>query len=138
MGCFCSYVPEEILYAADILPVRMLGSHEPQDVTEPHIFGMFCGPLYRASGLPPTKDWPKRTRLPHILSLAKEWNVQGAIILQQKFCDPHELDMVAIHKFLRDNDIPTYQLELDVTVPLGPFRIRVEAFLEMLRQEDLF
>lgn len=25
-----------------MLPVRILGSHEPQDVTEPHIFGMFC------------------------------------------------------------------------------------------------
>ena len=42
MGYFCTYVPEEILYAADILPVRILGSHEPQDVTEPHIFGMYC------------------------------------------------------------------------------------------------
>src|SRR3990172_7911558 len=42
IGYFCTYVPEEILYAADILPVRILGSHEPQNVTEPHIFGMFC------------------------------------------------------------------------------------------------
>ncbi len=41
-GCFCSYVPEEILVAANILPVRVLGSHEPQDVTEQHLFGMFC------------------------------------------------------------------------------------------------
>jgi benzoyl-CoA reductase/2-hydroxyglutaryl-CoA dehydratase subunit BcrC/BadD/HgdB len=37
MGCFCSYCPEEIIYAADILPVRMLGSHEPQSYTEPYI-----------------------------------------------------------------------------------------------------
>ena len=42
LGYFCTYVPEEILYAADVLPVRILGSHEPQDVTEPHIFGMYC------------------------------------------------------------------------------------------------
>ncbi|MHA2031206.1 MAG: 2-hydroxyacyl-CoA dehydratase, partial [Candidatus Kariarchaeaceae archaeon] len=42
LGYFCTYVPEEILYAAGVLPVRILGSHEPQDVTEPHIFGMFC------------------------------------------------------------------------------------------------
>ncbi|MFX1243128.1 MAG: 2-hydroxyacyl-CoA dehydratase, partial [Promethearchaeota archaeon] len=42
IGTFCTYVPEEILYAADILPVRILGSHEPQDVSEPHIFAMFC------------------------------------------------------------------------------------------------
>ena len=42
LGYFCTYVPEEIPYAAGVLPVRILGSHEPQDVTEPHIFGMFC------------------------------------------------------------------------------------------------
>ena len=43
LGYFCTYVPEEILYAADVLPIRILGSHETQDVTEPHIYsGMFC------------------------------------------------------------------------------------------------
>ena len=42
MGYFCTYIPEEILYAADVLPVRIFGSHEPQDVTESHIFGMYC------------------------------------------------------------------------------------------------
>ena len=38
VGYFCTYVPEEILYAANILPVRILGGHEPQDVSEAHIF----------------------------------------------------------------------------------------------------
>jgi benzoyl-CoA reductase subunit C len=42
IGYFCTYVPEEILYAADVLPVRIMGSHEPLDVTESHIFGMYC------------------------------------------------------------------------------------------------
>lgn len=42
MGYLCTYVPEEILYAAGILPVRITGSHEPQDVTEPYIYNMFC------------------------------------------------------------------------------------------------
>src|ERR1035437_6054926 len=43
LGSFCTYTPEEILYAADVLPVRILGSHEIQDVTEPHIHsGMWC------------------------------------------------------------------------------------------------
>lgn len=86
----------------------------------------------------PTKDWPQRLRLEHALKMAKEWGVKGAIIVQQKFCDPHELDIPAFHKAFRANGIPTLMLEFDVTVPLGPFRIRVEAFLEMLRQEDLF
>lgn len=86
----------------------------------------------------PSKDWPERTRIPHILNLAKEWNVQGAILVQQKFCDPHELDIPAIKSALDQNGIPSLFLEFDVTVPVGQFKTRVEAFLEMLREEDLF
>ena len=86
----------------------------------------------------PTKDWPQRTRIEHIKKLAQEWNVQGAIVIQQKFCDPHELDNPAIMKSLKQMGIPSQFLELDVTVPVGQFKTRVEAFLEMLREEDLF
>ncbi len=32
LGYFCTYVPEEILYAADVLPVRILGGHEQRGV----------------------------------------------------------------------------------------------------------
>ncbi|MCL4368035.1 MAG: 2-hydroxyacyl-CoA dehydratase, partial [Actinobacteria bacterium] len=42
VGVFCTYVPEEIVYAADMISIRVLGGHEPQDVTEPYIFGMYC------------------------------------------------------------------------------------------------
>jgi benzoyl-CoA reductase subunit C len=86
----------------------------------------------------PIKDMPSRTRIPHIQGLAKEWNVAGVIVIQQKFCDPHELDKVAMVNAMKAIDIPTLYLEFDVTVPLGPFRIRVEAFLETLGSEDLF
>ncbi|MFW9946431.1 MAG: benzoyl-CoA reductase, bzd-type, subunit N [Candidatus Odinarchaeota archaeon] len=87
----------------------------------------------------PSKDWPKRTRLENILQLAKEYDVQGAIIMQMKFCDPHELDTVAIKEALEnDLNIQTLFLEFDVTVPVGQFKTRVEAFLEIIREEDLF
>jgi benzoyl-CoA reductase subunit C len=87
----------------------------------------------------PSKDWPQRTRLQKILNFAKDFNVDGAIIIQQKFCDPHEADIPFIRKFLEENGIPTYFLEFDVTVPAGPFAIRTEAFLETLEfEEDLF
>lgn len=84
----------------------------------------------------PSKDWPQRTRLQRILKLSKEFNVDGAIIVQQKFCDPHESDIPFIKNFLKDNNIPTYFLEFDVTTAVGPFAIRVEAFLETLDEED--
>ena len=86
----------------------------------------------------PSKDWEERKRIPHILNMCKDWKVDGVIIMQQKFCDPHELDFVPIKKALEDAGIPTLFLEFDVTVPIGQFKIRVEAFLEMIGEEDLF
>ena len=86
----------------------------------------------------PTKDYERRDRLSFIMTLAKEYSVQGAIILQQKFCDPHECDIPTIRKTLEEAGIPTYFLELDVTVPYGQFKIRLEAFLEMLHADELF
>lgn len=86
----------------------------------------------------PTKDWPERTRVGNALDLAREYNVQGAIVMQQKFCDPHELDTPALIKALNEVGIKTLFLEFDVTVPIGQFKVRVEAFLEMLQEEDLF
>jgi benzoyl-CoA reductase subunit C len=86
----------------------------------------------------PTKDYPAHTRFGHVLKLAREYNARAAIFLQQKFCDPHEGDYPDLKRFLEENGVPTLFLEFDITNPLGPFRIRVEAFLETLREEELF
>ncbi len=86
----------------------------------------------------PSKDWMDRSRIKHLIKLAKEYDAKGAIVIQQKFCDPHELDIPAIIKELNDAGIKTLFLEFDVTVPIGQFKIRVEAFLEMFQEEDLF
>jgi len=90
----------------------------------------------------PNKDWgmedDSRKRFPHILQLAKDYGVQGAILVQQKFCDPHELDIPSLRRYLENNGIPCYFLEFEVTVPVGQFRIRVEAFLEQIEAEELF
>jgi benzoyl-CoA reductase subunit C len=86
----------------------------------------------------PTKDWPERTRTEHVVKLAKAYDVQGAIVMQQKFCDPHEIDIPSLIKVLKAEGIKTLFLEFDVTVPIGQFKVRVEAFLEMLAEDDLF
>ncbi|MFX1515093.1 MAG: benzoyl-CoA reductase, bzd-type, subunit N [Promethearchaeota archaeon] len=86
----------------------------------------------------PSKDWPQRRRLNHIVQMAEDYGVQGAILIQQKFCDPHELDIPKIKETLEEKGISTLFLELDVTVPIGQFKTRVEAFLEIIREEDLF
>lgn len=79
-----------------------------------------------------------KKRFPHILQLARDYSVQGAILVQQKFCDPHELDIPSLRRYLEDNGIPCYFLEFEVTVPVGQFRVRVEAFLEQIEAEELF
>ena len=86
----------------------------------------------------PTKDWEERRRFPHVLQLAKDFKVDGVILIQQKFCDPHECDIPILKNYLNENGYPSLFLEFDVTVPLGPMRIRVEAFLEMLGEDELF
>lgn len=42
IGYICTLVPEEIIYAAGFLPVRVVGGHEPQTVSDTHIPSIFC------------------------------------------------------------------------------------------------
>ncbi len=90
----------------------------------------------------PNKDWGPtdwhRARFPHILNLAREYRVEGAVLTQQKFCDPHEADIPSLTRYLEENGIPCYFLEFEVTVPVGQFRIRIEAFIEQIKAEELF
>lgn len=86
----------------------------------------------------PDKDWPERKRFDHIVDLVKEYNVQGAVMLWQKFCHIHQCDTPPLTKLLRENGVPSYIFELDVVVPMGQLRTRAEAFLETLAAEDLF
>jgi benzoyl-CoA reductase subunit C len=41
-GYMCTHVPEEILYAAGIIPVRILSSHESQAMTRSYIHETYC------------------------------------------------------------------------------------------------
>jgi benzoyl-CoA reductase subunit C len=86
----------------------------------------------------PSKDWEVRSRADHVLRLAQDYQVQGALLIQQKFCDPHECDIPPIKWLLEANGIPCLFLEFDVTTPAGQLRTRVEAFLETIRAEELF
>jgi benzoyl-CoA reductase subunit C len=90
----------------------------------------------------PAKDWAVgkllRRRFQHIERVIKEYNVEGAIIAQMKFCDPHELDIPSLRALFDKHDVKHLTLELDITQPVGQFRTRVEAFLEAMAEEDLF
>jgi benzoyl-CoA reductase subunit C len=94
----------------------------------------------RALGRPPcpTKDFPERSRTERAADLALRWRARGALLVQQKFCDPHEADLPVLGRRLEEMGVPVLALECDVTLPRGQLRTRVEAFLETLRSDDLF
>lgn len=83
----------------------------------------------------PAKDIDEASphqRLKFILELARDYRVRGVVILQQKFCHPHEFDYPNLVQALQENNLPSTLLEMDMTIPYGQFRTRIEAFLEML------
>lgn len=80
----------------------------------------------------PLHDLPERRRITHYAKLIKDFTVQGVIYTMQRQCDAHGLDYPAIESFFKAKGIPMLKLELDYTVPVGQFRTRIEAFMEML------
>jgi len=78
----------------------------------------------------PNKDWPKRRRMPFISHLIKEYNVDAAVLYNQKFCQPHQLDNVYIEEKLKEQEMTTLRLEFDIRMPKGQIRTRLEAMLE--------
>ncbi|MFQ5827082.1 MAG: 2-hydroxyacyl-CoA dehydratase [Dehalococcoidia bacterium] len=42
LGYLCCYLPEEIAYAAGVLPIRIVSGHEPQDLSNLYITSFFC------------------------------------------------------------------------------------------------
>ena len=71
-------------------------------------------------------------RYEHILKLARDYNVHGVIVLHQKFCNPHGNDYPTLKGILDKNDLPCLLLELDIPVPGGQIKSRVQTFVEML------
>lgn len=80
----------------------------------------------------PLKDLPERRRITHYAKLIDDYKVAGTIYTMQRQCDAHGLDYPAVESFFKEKGIPMLKLELDNTVPVGQFRTRIEAFLEML------
>ncbi|MEK7847401.1 MAG: 2-hydroxyacyl-CoA dehydratase, partial [Chloroflexota bacterium] len=83
----------------------------------------------------PLYDQPDRRRTDHVLGLAREYGAQGALLVHLKFCDPHEYDMPHLRASFQKAGIPYLDLETDLTIPVGQFRTRIEAFLETLAPE---
>ena len=94
------------MYAAGILPVRVLGSHEPQDVTEPHIFGMYC-PLCRdvlAQGLQGRYEYLDGIMIAqsclHMRQAFASWKIHVPINYSYYMCHPMHVQSPAAKPYL--------------------------------------
>lgn len=86
----------------------------------------------------PVKDVSNRTRrvrFEFLKTLVRDYRVQGAILVYQKYCDPQELDVPVLKDFFTDLSLPTTVLELDTTLAVGQVKTRAQAFVEMLELE---
>jgi len=130
----------EALGATFVADEHCTGSRYVWNNVVPHEDRLFAIASRYVERVPcPSKDWPEFTRIQHAVKLAKDFNVQGALVIQNKFCDPHGIEIPPLRNALKSVGVQTYPLEFDVTVPWGQFRTRVEAFLETLTGlEELF
>ncbi len=77
---------------------------------------------------------PNKERLDDIVSLAKEYQVDGVIHYNLQFCHTYANEAVLVEQTLEKAGVPLLRIETDYTdEDIGQLRTRVDAFLEMIR-----
>jgi benzoyl-CoA reductase subunit C len=79
------------------------------------------------------KDNNWRRRPAHIYQLYEDYQANGVVIAKQIYCHPHGTDNPLIWKILRERNIPFHYFERDTTLPYEETRLRLEAFIDMLK-----
>ena len=76
---------------------------------------------------------PNTGRIDDILRLAKEYDVDGVIDVNLKFCCLYDTEGYTVQKALKEAGIPVLEIETDYTdTDAEQLRTRIEAFVEML------
>jgi benzoyl-CoA reductase subunit C len=81
------------------------------------------------------KDNKWRRRPEHIYQLYEDYQAQGVIIAKQIYCHPHGSDNWMVWKLLRERNIPFHYFERDSTLPYEETRLRMEAFINLIKPE---
>jgi benzoyl-CoA reductase/2-hydroxyglutaryl-CoA dehydratase subunit BcrC/BadD/HgdB len=78
---------------------------------------------------------PNDERTQDILTLAREWEVDGVVHYSLQFCHTFANEAVKVEKALAEEDIPLLRIETDYgDEDIGQLKTRVDAFLEMIRR----
>lgn len=80
----------------------------------------------------PCRHKTLEARTDYLSALARQRQVQGAILAIRKYCDPHAWDAVPVTRRFKEEGIRTLVLELEGPEVGGQERTRVQAFLESL------
>ncbi len=74
-----------------------------------------------------------QSRFGYLDDIIREWNINGAIMLLVRYCDPFAFEMPALKDYFESLGLPSTYIEYDYTTgALAPLRTRVEAFLETI------
>jgi benzoyl-CoA reductase/2-hydroxyglutaryl-CoA dehydratase subunit BcrC/BadD/HgdB len=76
---------------------------------------------------------PNDERLDDVVQLAKEYQVDGVVHYNLLFCHTYANEAVKMEKRLRDDNLPLLRIETDYGDDTGQLKIRIEAFLEMIK-----
>ncbi len=82
------------------------------------------------------EDYPRRRDF--VLDAVKKYDVDGVMVMHNKFCDVHGVDNVQLRLDLEKRSIPVLQLEKEYgsTADIGRIRTRVQAFLERIGDQS--
>jgi len=95
-----------------------------------------CARTFRQATLGETrKDYARdlQSRFGYLKGIIKEWEINGAIMLLVRYCDPFAFEMPSLKDYFDSLGVPSTYIEYDYTTgALAPLRTRVEAFLETI------
>jgi len=95
-----------------------------------------CARTFRQATLGETrKDYARdlQSRFGYLKGIIKEWEINGAIMLLVRYCDPFAFEIPSLKDYFDSLGVPSIYIEYDYTIgALAPLRTRVEAFLETI------
>lgn len=79
-----------------------------------------------------TREEDLNNRFGHILSMAREFGVNGVILYILRYCDNFGFDVPDMRDYLEKAGIPVLHIEDEYLISSARLRTQVEAFLEMI------
>lgn len=105
------------------------------DETQTDLDGQIDALANRYMGINCACFTPNRARIDDIIRYAKEYNVDGVIDVNLKFCSTYDVEGFLVERELKKAGIPVLGIETDYTdSDAQQMRTRVSAFIEMLEK----